>query len=111
MEAKAVAKYVRMSPIKLQPVCDLVRGKDLNDALAILKFTPGKGSAIVEKVVSSAAANAENNNGMDASKLYVSAVYANPGPIMKRMQPVSKGRGYRINKRTTHITVVVSEKA
>ena len=92
MEAKAVAKYVRMSPIKLQPVCDLVRGKDLNDALAILKFTPGKGSAIVEKVVSSAAANAENNFDMNPDNLYVAEIYANQGPTMKRWRAGAQPR-------------------
>lgn len=77
MEAKAVAKYVRMSPIKLKPVTDLVRGKDLNEALTILKFTPGKGAELVEKVVRSAAANAENNFEMDPENLYVAEIYAN----------------------------------
>ena len=110
MEAKAVAKYVRMSPIKLKPVTDLVRGKDLNEALNILKFTPGKGSEIVEKVVKSAAANAENNNNMDPAKLYVEECYANQGPIMKRVRPRAQGRAYRIEKRMSHITVVLNEK-
>ena len=77
MEAKAVAKYVRMSPSKLKPVVDLVRGKDLQEALTILKFTTGKGAEFVEKVVQSAAANAENNFDMDPSKLYVAEIYAN----------------------------------
>ena len=110
MEAKAIAKYVRMSPIKLKPVTDLVRGKDLNEALNILKFTPGKGSEIVEKVVKSAAANAENNNNMDPAKLYVEECYANQGPIMKRVRPRAQGRAYRIEKRMSHITVVLNEK-
>ena len=110
MEAKAVAKYVRMSPIKLKPITDLVRGKDLNEALNILKFTPGKGSEIVEKVVKSAAANAENNNNMDPAKLYVEECYANQGPIMKRVRPRAQGRAYRIEKRMSHITVVLNER-
>ena len=76
MEAKATAKYVRMSPSKLKPVTDLVRGKDLNEALTILKFTSGKGAELVEKVVQSAAANAENNNGMKRENLYVAECYA-----------------------------------
>ena len=84
MEAKAVAKYVRMSPIKLKPITDLVRGKDLNEALNILKFTPGKGSEIVEKVVKSAAANAENNFNMNPDNLYVAEVYANQGEMERR---------------------------
>ena len=110
MEAKAIAKYVRMSPIKLKPVTDLVRGKDLQEALNILKFTPGKGAEIVEKVVKSAAANAENNNGMDPSKLYIEECYANKGPTMKRIHPRAQGRAYRIEKRMSHITVILNER-
>ena len=110
MEAKAVAKYVRMSPIKLQPICDLVRGKNVNDALAILKFTPGKGSAIVEKVVESAKANAENNFDMDPEKLYVSEIYANQGPTMKRWRAGSQGRASIILKRSSHVGVTLKEK-
>ena len=111
MEAKAVAKYVRMSPIKLKPITDLVRGKDLNEALNILKFTPGKGSEIVEKVVKSAAANAENNFNMNPDNLYVAEVYANQGPTMKRIQPRDRGRAYRILKRSSHITIILDQKA
>ena len=110
MEAKAVAKYVRMSPIKLQPVCDLVRGKDLKDAQAILKFTPGKGSAIVEKVVNSAAANAENNFDMNPDNLYVAEIYANQGPTMRRWRAGSQGRASIILKRTSHVGVTLKEK-
>jgi large subunit ribosomal protein L22 len=110
MEAKAVAKYVRMSPIKLQPVCDLVRGKDLNEALAILKFTPGKGSALVEKVVNSAKANAENNFDLDPYNLYVAEIYANQGPTMKRWRAGSQGRASIILKRSSHIGVTLREK-
>ena len=98
MEAKAVAKYVRMSPIKLKPVTDLVRGKDLNEALNILKFTPGKGSQIVEKVVKSAAANAENNFDMNPDNLYVAEVYAHQGPTMKRWRAGAQGRASIILK-------------
>ncbi|MBQ4180784.1 MAG: 50S ribosomal protein L22, partial [Firmicutes bacterium] len=83
MEAKAVAKYVRMSPSKLKPVADLVRGKDLQEALTILKFTPGKSAELVEKVVQSAGANAENNFEMDPAKCYVAEIYVNQGPTMK----------------------------
>ena len=110
MEAKAVAKYVKMSPIKLKPVTDLVRGKDLNEALNILKFTPGKGSEIVEKVVKSAAANAENNFDMDGSKLYVSECFVCQGPTLKRIMPRAKGSADRILKRTSHVTIVVKER-
>ena len=91
MEAKAIAKYVRMSPIKLKPVADLVRGKDINEALTILKFTPGKGAEIVEKVVQSALANADVKE-MDTDNLYVAEVYANQGPTMKRWRAGSQGR-------------------
>lgn len=110
MEAKAVAKYVRMSPIKLKPVTDLVRGKDLSEALAILKFTPGKGAELVEKVVRSAAANAENNFDMDPDNLYISEVYANQGPTMKRWRAGSQGRASIILKRSSHIGVTLKEK-
>ena len=102
MEAKAVAKYVRMSPIKLKPITDMVRGKDLNEALTILKFTPGKGAELVEKVVKSAAANAEN--------LYVAEVYANQGPTMKRWRAGAQGRASMILKRSSHIGVTLREK-
>ena len=110
MEAKAVAKYVRMSPIKLQPVVSLVRGKDLEEALNILKFTPGRGAEAVEKVVKSAAANAENNHSMHPDNLYVAEVYAHKGPTMKRWQAGSKGRAFPILKRSSHIGVTLREK-
>lgn len=110
MEAKAVAKYVRMSPSKLKPVTDLVRGKDLNEALTILKFTPGKGSELVEKVVMSAAANAENNHDMDPDNLYIAEIYANQGPTMKRYRAGDHGRALMILKRSSHIGVTLREK-
>ena len=111
MEAKAIAKYVRMSPSKLKPVTDLVRGKDLNEALTILKFTPGRGAELVEKVVQSAAANAENNVDMNPDELYVAEVYANQGPTMKRFRAGAQGRASMILKRTSHIGVTLKEKA
>ena len=110
MEAKALAKYVRISPIKLQPVAALVRGKDLEEALNILKFTPGRGSEVIEKVVKSAAANAENNHSMDPDNLFVAEVYAHKGPTMKRWRAGSKGRAFPILKRTSHIGVTLREK-
>ena len=110
MEAKAIAKYVRMSPIKLKPVTDLVRGKDLGEALTILKFTPGKGAEIVEKVVMSAAANAENNHQMNPDNLYVAEVYAHKGPTMKRWRAGSQGRAFIILKRSSHVGVTLKEK-
>ena len=110
MEARAVAKYVRMSSSKLKPVTDLVRGKDLAEALTILKFTPGKGSELVEKVVQSAAANAENNHEMNTDALYVAEISANQGPTMKRWRPGAQGRAGMILKRTSHINVVLKER-
>ena len=108
--AKAYLRYVRISPRKIQIVCDLIRGKDVGTAMAILMQTPKAASEPLMKLLKSAAANAENNFNMDPDKLYISATYATPGPILKRMMPRAQGRGYRINKRTSHITVVVSEK-
>lgn len=111
MEARANLNYLRISPRKVGIVCDLIRGKSVAQATAILMNTPKSASEPLLKLLKSAAANAENNNGMDASKLYISAAYANAGPIIKRMRPRAHGRGYRIDKRTSHITVVVSERA
>ena len=109
-EAKAVAKYLRMSPTKLAPVADLVSGKGIDDALTILKFTPGKSSELVEKVVQSAMANAENNFEMDHDKLYVAQISVNQGPTMKRWRAGAQGRAGRILKRSSHITVVLKER-
>jgi large subunit ribosomal protein L22 len=91
MEARAIAKYVKMSPVKLQPVADLVRGKKLSEALTILKFTPGKGAQLVEKVVKSAAANAENNFDMNPDELYVAEIYRQPGTHHEKMAGRSTG--------------------
>ncbi len=110
MEAKAVLRYARISPRKVKIVCDLIRGKSVAQATAILMQTPKAASEYLLKLLKSAAANAENNHGMDPEKLYVSETYANPGPIIKRMMPRAQGRAYRINKRTSHITIVVKEK-
>jgi len=110
MEAKAHLKYARISPRKVQIVCDLIRGKDTKSAQAILMHTPKAASELMLKLLNSACANAENNHEMDPDNLYVSAVFANPGPILKRGRPRAHGRMFRINKRTSHITVVVSEK-
>ena len=110
MEARAQLNYARISPRKVKIVCDLIRGKDANVARAILMNTPKAASEIMLKTLKSAVSNAENNFGMDSSRLYVSETYANAGPILKRIQPVSHGRAYRINKRTSHITIVVKER-
>jgi large subunit ribosomal protein L22 len=110
MEAKAHAKFIRISPRKVKIVCDLIRGQDTHMAKAILMQTPNASAAVLLKILNSAVANAENNHNMDPENLYVSQTYANPGPILKRIRPVSKGRAHRINKRTSHITVVLAEK-
>ena len=110
MEAKAVLRYVRISPRKVGILCDLIRGKSVNQAVAILSTTPKAASEPLLKLVKSAAANEENNHQMDPEKLYVSAALADPGPIIKRFMPRAQGRAYRINKRTSHITIVLKEK-
>ena len=110
MVAKAHLKYARISPRKVQIVCDLIRGKDAKTAQAILMATPKAASELMLKLLKSAVSNAENNHNMDPEKLYVSETYAKPGPILKRFMPRAQGRAYRINKRTSHITIVVAEK-
>ena len=111
MEAKAHLKYLRISPRKVSILCDLIRGKDVKTACAYILSTPKAASEPVLKLLKSAIANAENNNGMDVEKLYVSTAIANPGPVLKRGRPRAKGRYNRILKRTTHLTIGVSEKA
>ena len=108
--AKAMARTVRVSPRKTRLVLDLIRGKNVADAIAIWKFTPNKAARIVEKTLNSAIANAENNFGLEKANLVVSEAFANEGPTMKRFRPRAKGSASPINKRTTHVTVVVSEK-
>ncbi len=110
MEARAHLRYVRISPRKVQIVCDLIRGKSIPQATAILMTTPKAASEPLLKLLKSAVANAENNHNMDLEKLYVSEIFANPGPIIKRIMPRAQGRAYRINKRTSHVTLVVAEK-
>ena len=110
VEAKAIAKYVRISPRKVQVVADLVRGKNVNEALAILKFTPKRGAEELGKVLKSAVANAENNFDLDRDNLYISEAYANQGPTIKRFRPRAQGRAFMIRKRTSHIGIVVKEK-
>ena len=110
MEARAEHKFARISPRKVSIVCDLIRGKDVKTAEALMQHTPKAASELMIKVLKSAVANAENNFHMDTDKLYVSETFANPGPILKRGMPRAQGRMYRINKRTSHITVVVAEK-
>lgn len=107
----AHARYVRISSRKVQIVVDLIRGKNVDDALAILKFTPKAASPVVEKLLNSAIANAVNNKEMDRSALYVAEVYANPGPTLKRWIARSRGSASPILKRTSHISVVLDQKA
>ena len=110
MEAKATLRYIRISPRKVGIVCDQIRGKSVKDAEAILNLIPKAASDPLSKLVHSAAANAENNHGMDPEKLFVAETYATPGPIIKRFMPRAKGRAYGIKKRTSHVTVVVKER-
>ena len=108
-EAKATLKFARISSRKVKIVADLIRGKDVDEALAIVKFTPKASSEIIEKLLKSAIANAENNHGMKSNNLYVAEIYANQGPTMKRILPRAKGSADRIRKRTSHIKVVLTE--
>ncbi|MEK3789463.1 MULTISPECIES: 50S ribosomal protein L22 [Paenibacillus] len=110
MEAKAHARSIRISARKVKLVIDLIRGKQVGEAVAILRHTPKSASPVVEKLLNSAIANADHNYSMDVNKLYVSEVFVNQGPTMKRFRPRAMGRASRINKRTSHITLVVSEK-
>ena len=109
-EAKATATHIRITPRKARLVLDLIRGKDVGEAIAILRHTPKAASPIIEKLLNSAIANAEHNYQLSTSNLKVTKAFANEGPTMKRFQPRSQGRAFRINKRTSHITLVVSEK-
>lgn len=105
--ARATAKFVRVTPMKARRVVDLVRGQRVEDALNILKFAPQAASEPVAKVVASAAANAENNLGLNPATLVVSTAYVDEGPTLKRFQPRAQGRAFRIRKRTSHITIEV----
>jgi large subunit ribosomal protein L22 len=109
-QAQAVLKYVRISPRKVRIVINLIRGKKVSEALTILKFTPKAAAPIVEKLLNSAIANAENNFGLDKESLYVKTVYADQAAIMKRIRPRAQGRAFSIHKKVSHITVVVGEK-
>ena len=109
MEARATVKYARISSRKVKIVLDLIRNKPVNVAEAILKNTPKAGCEYVGKLLASAVANAENNNNMDRDKLVVSECYATQGPTLKRIQPRAQGRAFRINKKTSHITLKLKE--
>ena len=106
----AKLSYARVSVQKACFVLDAIRGKNVQDALAILTYNPRYASSVIKKLLESAIANAENNNGMNAENLYVAACFANKGPTMKRIRPRAQGRAYRIEKRMSHITVVLDER-
>ena len=110
MEVRAIAKSVRMSPRKAKLVIDLIRGKKVGQAIAILNNVESTVKEPISKVLNSAIANAVNNNKLEADNLYIKEIYANPGQILKRMRPRAKGSGDRILKRTCHLTVVLAEK-
>lgn len=110
MEAKAVAKHIRIAPRKVRIVIDLIRGKDVGEAFAILKHVPKVGSEVIEKVLKSAVANAEHNYDMNSDSLYVAEAYVDQGPTLKRIHPRSRGQAFKILKRTSHISIVVKER-
>ena len=110
MQAKAVARTVRIAPRKARLVVDLIRGKQIGEAVAILNLTPKAASPIVEKVLKSAMANAEHNYEMDVNNLVVTKAFVDEGPTLKRFRPRAMGRASQINKRTSHITIVLTEK-
>ncbi|HIU10233.1 MAG TPA: 50S ribosomal protein L22 [Candidatus Avidehalobacter gallistercoris] len=110
MEAKAIAKYVRMSPRKARLVANLIKGKDIQEAQAILRYTPNKAARVISKVMLSAAANAENNLGLDKANLIVKGAVIDQGPSIKRIKPRAQGRADRMVHRTSHVTVVVAER-
>jgi large subunit ribosomal protein L22 len=111
MEAKAVTRYVRISPLKVRLVMDVVRGMDVDRALATLRYMPQKAAREVARTIKSAAANAEHNFQMDRESLYIKAIYADQGPVLKRFMPRARGMANRIRKPTTHITVVVADRS
>lgn len=111
MPARATAKSIGVSPRRVKPILDLIRGKRVNEALSILSFLPSPWADEVAKVVRSASANAENNLLMDPDELRIVSVYADPGPVLKRYRPQARGRVGRIAKRSSHITVIVDEEA
>ncbi|NLN97522.1 MAG: 50S ribosomal protein L22 [Eubacteriaceae bacterium] len=109
MEARATVKYIRVSSTKAKLVADMIRGKKLGEALNVLALTPNKAAKVIEKVVLSAAANAENNYEMDPTKLYIAEINANQGPTIKRYRARARGSASVIKKRTSHITAVLKE--
>ena len=111
MEVRAVAKYMRISPRKVRMLTDAVKGKPVEAALDVLKFMPQKAASMVEKIMRSAVANADQRPDVDVDALVVANVVADPGPVLKRFRPRARGRATRILKRTSHITVILAEKS
>jgi large subunit ribosomal protein L22 len=109
MESRAVARYIRISPRKVRLIMDEIRGKKIEEALNQLSFAPQKGAFILQKLINSAVANAEQNFEMDVDKLYIKRIFADEGPTLKRFRPRAMGRATRIRKRTSHLTVVLDE--
>ncbi len=110
MEAKALAKHIRIAPRKVRIVMDLIRGKNVGEAFAILKHVPKVGSEVLEKVLKSAVANAEHNYDMNADNLYIAEAYVDQGPTLKRIHPRSRGQAFKILKRTSHVSIIVKER-
>ena len=110
MEARVYLKYARISPRKVEIVLDLIRNQDADKAMAILKHTPKAACEDLQKLLKSAMANAENNKNMDTSRLYVAECFVCPGPILKRIRPRAQGRAFRIDKKTSHVTLVLKER-
>lgn len=110
MEAKAIARHIRIAPRKIRIVIDLIRGKNVGEAFAILKHTPKVGAEVLEKVLKSAVANAEHNYDLNTDALYVSQAFVDQGPTLKRIHPRSRGQAFKILKRTSHVTLAVKER-
>jgi len=110
-QGKAILRHARIAPSKVKIVLDLIKGKDVKEAEAIIRYTPKAASELLYKLLKSAEANAVNNFELDQDLLYVEDAYASQGPTLKRMQPVSRGRGNKINKKSSHITIVVKERS
>ncbi|HWR09832.1 50S ribosomal protein L22 [Sporomusa sp.] len=110
MEAKAIARHIRIAPRKIRIVIDLIRGKNVGEAFAILKYTPKVGAEVLEKVLKSAIANAEHNYDLNVDALYVAQAFVDQGPTLKRIHPRSRGQAFKILKRTSHVTLVVKER-
>jgi len=110
MEAKALARHIRIAPRKVRIVMDLIRGKNVGEAFAILKHVPKVGSEVLEKVLKSAVANAEHNYDMNSDNLYIAEAYVDQGPTLKRIHPRSRGQAFKILKRTSHVSIIVKER-